>query len=176
VPGSNSSTDPEGHVLVGLVGKAHGLAGHVFVLAASDHPGRFAPGSQLYLDGREVEVESVRTADGRLIVKFEGVGDRTSAEGLRNTRLTIPEHQRRALGDDEWWPDDLVGLRVLDHSGVLGGVIESVVEGVAQDRLVVRTSEGWIVEIPFVRELVPVVDLEAGFVTLADVEGLLTEA
>jgi 16S rRNA processing protein RimM len=175
VPESNSSTDPEGHVLVGVVGKAHGLAGHVFVLAQSDNPERFAPGAVVSSGRGELVVEASRTGDGRLIVKFSGVGDRTAAEGMRGLRLTIPAALRRHLGEDEWWPDDLVGLRVIDHSGAVRGVVDAVVEGVAQDRLAVTTTEGLEVEVPFVSELVPVVDIEAGFVQLAHVEGLLTE-
>ena len=176
MPESNSSTDRDGHVLVGVVGRAHGLAGHVFVMAQSDNPERFVPGAAVFSDRGEMVVESSRNADGRLIVKFSGVADRTAAEGLRGLRLTIPEGLRRDLGDDEWWPDELVGLRVLDHAGEVRGVVEAVVEGVAQDRLVVTTSDGLAVEIPFVAALVPLVDIEGGFVQLADVEGLLTES
>jgi 16S rRNA processing protein RimM len=176
VPESNSSTDPDGHVLVGVVGKAHGLAGHVFVMAQSDNPERFAPGAAVASERGELVVESSRNADGRLIVRFSGVVDRTGAEGLRGLRLTIPSTLRRDLGEDEWWPDDLVGLRVIDHTGAVRGVVDAVVEGVAQDRLAVITGEGLEVEIPFVSELVPVVDVAAGFVQLAEVEGLLTES
>lgn len=184
---SSSSTDPipAGHVLVGTIGKAHGLAGHVFVLAESDHPERFAPGSRLLglggevhdreMRDREMIVVSSRTADARLIVAFEGVNDRTAAERLRNTRLTIPEHERRSLGPEEWWPDDLIGLRVQDHAGNDCGVVTDVIEGVAQDRLSVVIASGATVEIPFVATLVPEVDVGNGFVRLADVEGLLTE-
>ncbi|MGF1667164.1 MAG: ribosome maturation factor RimM [Acidimicrobiia bacterium] len=175
MPESNSSTDPDGHVLVGIVGKAHGLAGHVFVMAQSDNPERFAPGALVGSERGEMAVESSRSADGRLIVKFSGVVDRTAAEALRGLRLTIPAASRRDLGEDEWWPDDLVGLRVVDHTGAARGVVDAIVEGVAQDRLAVTTTEGLEVEVPFVSELVPLVDIEAGFVQLADVEGLLTE-
>ncbi len=176
MPESNSSTDSGGHVLVGVVGKAHGLAGDVFVLAQSDNPERFAPGAVVFSERGELLVESSRNADGRLIVRFTCAGDRTAAEGLRGLRLTIAEDLRRELGDDEWWPDDLTGLRVLDHTGAVRGVIDAIVEGVAQDRLAVTTNEGLAVEIPFVSDLVPVVDVDGGFVQLAAVEGLLTES
>jgi 16S rRNA processing protein RimM len=179
VPESNSSTDPsvdpDGHVLVGRVGKAHGLNGHVFVIAESDNPQRFSPGSTMSMDGRPVTVTMSRLADGRLVVGFAGVNDRNSAERLRDARLTIPETQRRGLDQDEWWPEDLVGLRVLDHGGTDRGEVVEVVEGVAQDRLAVRTLDGGVFEIPFVADLVPVVDVAAGHIRLADVEGLLTE-
>lgn len=176
MPESSSSTEPADRVLVGVVGKAHGLNGHVFVLAESDNPDRFTTGSAMLLGDSSVVVESSRVADGRLIVRFSGVEDRTAAESLRGARLTIAADERRVLDDEEWWPDDLIGLTVLDHLGVERGVIDDVEEGVAQDRLVVRTTDGAVVEIPFVTALVPEVDTQAGFVRLAAVEGLLSES
>ena len=130
----------------------------------------------MLLDDRPVTVAASRVADGRLIVRFAGIDDRSAAESLRNARLTISSEERRELADEEWWPDDLVGLRVLDHDGVERGVVEGVEEGVAQDRLVIRTVEDAVVEVPFVAALVPEVDVEAGHVRLAPVEGLLSES
>lgn len=176
MPESSFSTDPADRVLVGIVGRAHGLNGHVFVLAESDDPERFSVGSAMLVEDRPVTVVASRVADGRLIVHFSGIDDRNAAESLRHARLTISSEERRALDDEEWWPEDLVGLRVLDHHGAERGVIVGVEEGVAQDRLVVRTAEGAVVEIPFVAALVPEVDVEAGHVRLAAVEGLLSES
>jgi 16S rRNA processing protein RimM len=164
---------PVGHVLVGRVGKPHGLKGDVFVLPETDHPGRFSGGADVYLDGVLRPVASSRMQDNRLVVRFESVPDRSAAEGIRGAVVTIPESERRSLDDDEWWPDHLVGLRVYDHDGSDRGVIADVIEGVAQHRLVVDTGSG-SVEIPFVGALVPVVDIEGGRVELADVDGLLT--
>jgi 16S rRNA processing protein RimM len=176
MPESSSWTERADRVLVGVVGKAHGLNGHVFVLPESDNPQRFSAGSTMFVDERPVTVVASRVADGRLIVHFSGVDDRNAAESLRDARLTISGDERRALEDEEWWPEDLVGLRVLDHQGVERGVVVGVEEGVAQDRLVVRTAEGAVVEIPFVAALVPEVHIAAGHVRLAAVEGLLSES
>lgn len=175
MPESNSSTDPDGHVLVGIVGKPHGLDGHVFVIPESDNPDRFVRGSVVYLEGEIFVIRSSRVSDGRLIVAFEGIEDRNVAEGLRGERLTIPESDRRTLGEDEWWPEDLISLTVLDHTGTERGSVVDVVEGVAQHRLVVRTTNGASCEIPFVADLVPVVDLDAGHIRLAEVEGLFPD-
>ncbi len=160
-------------MIVGRVGKPHGLKGDVFVFPHTDHPDRFAPRSELFVDGRTVTVASSRTAEGRLIVRFSHITGRQQAEAIRGSFVTIPESARRSLDDDEWWPDELVGLRVLDHAGEPRGEVIDFVEGVAQDRLLVRV-EGFEVEVPFVKAVVPEVDVDAGHIRLANIEGLLS--
>lgn len=175
MPESSSSTDsvPDGHVIVGRIGKPHGLKGDVFVLPLTDHPDRFAVDSELFVDGRPVTVASSRTAEGRLIVRFSHVTDRQQAEATRGANVTIPESERRPLDVDEWWPDDLIGLRVLDHAGEYRGEVIDFVDGVAQDRLLLRVGEAEV-EVPFVEAVVPVVDVDAGHIRLADIDGLLS--
>ncbi|MDH4119985.1 MAG: ribosome maturation factor RimM [Acidimicrobiia bacterium] len=173
MPESSSSTEelPPGHVIVGRVGKPHGLDGDVFVFPETDNPDRFAPGEWVYLGSRRVSIVSSHNADSRLIVRFDVAKSRNEAEAIRGLLVSILEAERRPLEDDEWWPDQLVGLAVIDHTGNRVGTVSGVVEGVAQDRLVVDTGTG-TVEVPFVSAVVPVVDTEAGIVGLADIGGL----
>lgn len=174
MPESSSSTDiPEGHVVVGRIGKPHGLRGECYVFPETDNPGRFVPGASVHVGGVETTVTSSWTTENRLIVGTALATDRAGAEELRGAPITIPEGHRRRLGEDEWWPDELVGLEVYDHAGIRCGRVVAYVEGVAQDRLVVDTGAGRV-EIPFVSALVPVVDTEAARIVLGDVEGLLT--
>src|SRR6185312_3093122 len=89
---STSPTEvPEPTVVVGKVTKAHGLRGEVVVLVFSDNPERFEPGSAMFSeDGREFRVRASRPNGGRLLVAFEGVGDRNAAEALRGRTLVVP--------------------------------------------------------------------------------------
>lgn len=107
-----------------------------------------------------------------LLVRFDGCPDRTSAEALRGIALFVEAGERRTLGQDEFWPDELVGLEVRDPSGHRRGTVTAFMEGAAQDRLIVETPDG-PVEIPFVKALVPVVDVEEGFIVVEPVEGLI---
>jgi 16S rRNA processing protein RimM len=81
--------------------------------------------------------------------------------------------ERRPLGDDEFWPEDLTGLSVFDESGAPVGFIERIVFGPGQDRLVIATGDGAIFEVPFVDELVPMVDLDAKRVEINAIPGLI---
>jgi len=160
-------------LIVGRIVKAHGVRGEVVVVSESDNPDRFARGAVLTTaEGSTLVVRASRARDAALIVSFEGVDDRTAAERLRGETLCIEPTNRRALESDEYWPDDLIGLHVRDQEGIPLGEIVDVVIG-AQDRLVVRTSSG-MVDVPFVRSLVPYIDISAGFVTVNSIPGLFS--
>lgn len=167
---SNSSTD---RVAVGRVGRPHGLDGTVFVWPDTDDPHRFESGARVQAEGRgPLVVERTRTHKERFLVKFAAVSDRTSAEKLRGAELFIEERQRRPLDSEEFWPDELEGLEVRTPSGRLVGRVRGVEWSDTQNRLVIETEKG-LREVPFVDELVPSVNLPDGYLTLADLPGLL---
>lgn len=139
----------------------------------TDNPDRFAPGKPVLTEsGATLTVQKSQVRGSQLLVRFEEVADRTAAEALTGTQLFIGASERRPLADDEYWPDDLVGLAAVSEAGVALGRVESVVEGAAQFRLVIRGSEGPF-EVPFVAELVPEIDLALGTVVIADLPGLV---
>ncbi len=158
---------------VGYVRRAHGLRGDVIVLPQSDDPNRFGVGAVFMTDeqpGRPLEVAAVRDHADGLMVRFVGIANRDSAEALRGLSITISKQERRQL-DDEYWPEDLVGLEAVDTAGTALGRVEAVITGVAQDRLAVATGEATI-EVPFVAALVPDVDLAGGRVVIDPPPGL----
>lgn len=166
----SSSTDP---VLVGLIGKPFGMDGHVTVRVESDDPERFVVGAEFPgIDGGTLVVENVRPADKGIHLRFVGYHTRDSAEKLRGHSLTVPEEERRQLDKDEFWPDELIGLRVQDAEGESRGVVSDYVEGAAQDRLLITSDSGLKFEVPFVLALVPEVDVAGGTVTINAIDGL----
>lgn len=122
--------------------------------------------------GRELEVESAKASGDVVLVRFAGISDRNAAEGLRDTDLTVTDDDRRELGDDEFWPDELVGLQVRLPSGEMVGSVTGFVPGDAQDRLVLQVGAGEV-EIPFVGEIVPQVEVDHGFLVVDPPAGLL---
>ena len=165
-------------VVVGRVGRAHGVRGEVVVDVRTDEPAeRFAVGVRLGTDPVAVgplTVAAVRPHQDRLLLQFDGVSDRSSAEGLRGVLLTAEV----AVGDepagtDEFYDHQLVGLRVRDQRGSAVGEVADVVHNPGHDLLVVRRRDGGEALVPFVAELVTEVDLEGGALTVDDRPGLL---
>jgi 16S rRNA processing protein RimM len=169
-------------VVVGRIGKPHGLRGEVTVEVRTDEPERrFAVGTTLRAETprgsasglASVEVVSVRWHQTTLLIGFAELADRTAAEGARGTMLLadIPAGQTPE-DPDEFYDHQLVGLRVEDLHGAAIGEVTGVVHG-AQDLLQVRASDGRPTLVPFVAALVPEVDVAAGRLVVADRPGLV---
>lgn len=166
----SSSTE---RILVGLIGKPFGLDGHVTVRVETDDPDRFVVGAEFPgPSGAPLVVDDVRPADKGIHLRFEAHHTRRAAESLRGHQLTIDPADRRPLDEDEYWPDELVGLGVVSTDGDQIGTVVGFIEGHAQARLDVTTEDGRRFEIPFVYDLVPEVDLESGTVTVNPIPGL----
>jgi 16S rRNA processing protein RimM len=174
-------------VVVGRIGRPHGVHGEVSVELRTDEPDRrFADGAVLGTrtpsGGAPVgphrpstlSVGTTRWHQSRLLVRFEEVHDRTAAEHLRGL-LLVTEVDPAEVPDDpeEFYDHQLVGLAVSTTDGRPVGEVTEVVHGGGQDLLAVRTAEGGEVLVPFVSQLVPVVDVAAGRLEVADRPGLL---
>nr|WP_201762022.1 ribosome maturation factor RimM [Nonomuraea sp. K271] len=164
-------------MVVGRIGRPHGVRGEVTVEVRTDDPElRFAPGTSIATDppGRgPLVVEGRRWHKGLLLVSFAGISGRDAAEDLRNTILVIDSAEVAPLDDpDEFHDHQLIGLAVETASGEPVGEVTDVLHH-GQDLLVVRRKEADDALIPFVKALVPVVDVEAGRLVVDPPEGLL---
>lgn len=158
-------------MIVGRVGRPHGVRGEVTVLPESDDPGDFRPGSALRAGDRDLEVRSCRPyRDRGLVVGFGGISDRNAAEELRGLVVTRDAAERRSLDEGEFWSSSLVGLEAVTPAGVVLGRVAEVITGGFQDRLVVITAPGDEVLVPFVEEIVG--DPQAGRIVIDAPEGL----
>ena len=125
------------------------------------------PGSTVYVDSRELTVRAVRRGDKGPQIAFEEIPDRTVAEALRGHDLFSAS--RRTLEPGEYWPEDLIGMRVRTVGGKELGLVVDVILGSAQDRLVIGEPA---IEVPMVADLVPSIDVESGLIEVVDLPGL----
>ncbi len=177
-------------LIVGHIGKAHGIRGEVIVHVRTDEPeARFVPGAVFttevsnapgtppvgaYVVPEKLTLESLRWHQGRIIAVFEGVHDRTVAEALRSTLLTVDSATVAPPADpDEFLDHQLIGLRVETVDGETIGEVARIDHAPASDLIVLRKSGGGTALIPFVSQLVPEVDLPGGRVVVDLPEGLL---
>ena len=176
------STEPDDTVVVGRIGRPHGVRGEVTVEVRTDDPDdRFVPGAVLLTEPadrgpltvagarwhREVLLLVLERADG------SPVDSREAAEAVRDTELHVPVADLPELEDpDAYYDHQLVGLAArLTDGSPLGTVTAVRHEGA--DLLVVRRTEGGELLVPFVTAIVPAVDLAAGEVVVDPPEGLL---
>ena len=179
---STAGATPPDTVVVGRLGRPHGVHGEFTVEVRTDDPDlRFTPGAVLLTDPADrgpLAVAGRRWHREVLLLQLEGPGgapidSREAAEAVRNTELHVPVADLPELEDPEVFYDhQLVGLtaRLTDES-VLGEVTAVRHEGA--DLLVVRRPVAGELLVPFVTAIVPTVDLAGGFVVVDPPEGLL---
>jgi 16S rRNA processing protein RimM len=167
-------------VVVGRIGRPHGIRGEVTVEVRTDSPElRFAPGSVLTTDPARlgpVTVAAARWHGGRLLLHVAGVRDRTGAEALRGAVLSADVGDDEVPEDpEEFYDHQLRGLTVVavGPAADVVGVVEDVVHLPGQDLLSVRRDGGREVLVPFVAEIVTDIDVDAGRVTVDLPPGLL---
>lgn len=155
-------------LLVGRIGKAHGILGEATIEVRTDDAAtRFALGAVVESDsGKSLTVDSVRVHNGILLLGFEGITDRNGIEALRNT-LLYADVDIDAPGEDE---DDyhvlqLIGCTANLEDGSKFGEVADVLNLPGQDVLAIKTGTGEVL-VPFVRQLVPVVDIKAKIVVV----------
>lgn len=151
--------------VVGRLGRPHGLEGFLGLYVESEDLVHFRVGAIVDAEELPLTVRELRHGKKGYQVAFEEIPDRTEAERIRGRIIAVTE--RRDLGRDEFWPEDLIGLEVKPG----GGVVKGVEHGAWQDRLVIERDDV-VFEVPFVDELVPVVDLEGGCVEIVEIGGL----
>ncbi|HET8603540.1 MAG TPA: ribosome maturation factor RimM [Marmoricola sp.] len=171
------------YVVVGRIGRPHGVHGEVSVEPLTDEPDRrFADGAVLDVRAARpapagtpatLTVTGTRWHQGRLLVRFAELGDRTAAEAARGCQLSVAFDPEETPEDpDEFYDHQLVGLGVEDTAGHRLGAVVAVEHTGAQDLLRIDV-DGLEVLFPFVTALVPVVDVAGGRVVVDDRPGLL---
>jgi len=144
-------------VVVGRVGRPHGLDGSFVVEDASEAPERFAAGAELLAAGEPPKVvASKRAGQGRLVVKLDRRVERGAA-------LEVPRDALPEPGVGEWYVFQLVGLSVEEDGGRVLGKVADVEPWPANDVLVLDGGA----MLPLVDACVLQVDLDAGRIVVA---------
>jgi 16S rRNA processing protein RimM len=160
------------------VTRPHGLRGEVGVQLLGDDPERLSPGRELSFEKegapeRLLRVASRRSQPRRLLVRFEGVETRESAELLVGGELSVT-FDPAAAGPGEYYPHQLEGLRVVSVTGEELGRVVGVIFGPGREFLEIAEQPGRRVRlVPFHGDIVKEVDLAGGRVTIDPPQGLL---
>ena len=167
-------------VVVGRIGKAHGIRGDVTVELRTDEPDkRFAVDTQVLVQHdahAPLIVVEARDHSGRMLVRFRGIDDRNAAEALRGLILEADiDPQELPEDDDEFYDRQLIGLIAQTQDGLELGTVTDVVHLPGHDLLAVHSELFGEVLVPFVQEIVTDVDILNGVVTMDPPGGLFGE-
>ncbi len=146
---------------VGRIGKAHGIAGEATIEVRTDEAeDRFAIGAILETDSHgQLTVASARVHNGILLLGFVGITTRNQIEELRNQLLyTDVDINAPGFDEDDYHVLQLIGCTAYLVDGDEFGEVIDVLNLPGQDVLVIKSSDGEVL-IPFVHQLVPIVDI-----------------
>lgn len=168
---------------VGRLVKAHGLKGALKLELYTDDPdGRFVTGAVFTLQvpesspwhGKTVTVREFRWMNSHPVVFLDGIDDRSAAESIVRAILWIDQDTAASAEEDAWYDHQLTGLEVVRDGEIVGRVVR-IDHLPAQDLLIVRTGVDREVLVPFVKAIVPEVDVAAGRVVVTPPPGLFED-
>lgn len=167
----------EKYFQVGIITSTHGLAGEVKVFPTTDDARRFKRLKEVILDtgGAQIsmEIEGVKFFKQFVILKFKGIDSINDVEKYRKCPLLVPRKDAVRLERDEYFVADLMGVEVRNEEGCRIGVLKRVMETGANDVYVIDLDDGRELLLPAIRQCVLEVDVEAGFMKIHILDGLL---
>ena len=162
---------------VGAITSTHGIRGEVKVFPTTDDPARFKKLKKVILDtGKrqiDMEIQSVRFFKQFVIVKFKGIDNINDVEKYKRCPLKVTRENAVPLEEDEYYVADLLGLTIVDESGVTIGELIDVIETGANDVYEVKTPDGGHVLLPAIKDCILDVDMEEKIILVHMLKGLV---
>lgn len=166
--------------IIGKIVGTHGIKGTMLLLPLTDYPERFFDMTELVVEmpenkSRTLKILEIAPYTGKetLFLKVEGVTDKEQASLLKSGLITVSQDERVELPNDEYWIDDLIGLRVVEEStGKELGTLNEVLTTGSNDVFLVDTVDGGIKPIPATTDSVKKISLTDRIMTVTIPEGL----
>ncbi|KZL20101.1 Ribosome maturation factor RimM [Pseudovibrio axinellae] len=169
---------PEDRILMAQIGAAHGIRGEVRVKPFGDDPLSFGDYGKLESEdgNRKFKVKRARVQKNVVVTKFEGVNDRNEAEALNGLKLYIAREKLPETEDeDEFYHTDLIGLKAVNENGDVIGTVLTLLNFGAGELIEVAPKSGNSLMFPFTKAVVPVIDLDEGYMEIHAPTGFYEE-
>jgi len=162
---------------VGVIVRTHGIRGEVKVYPTTDSPDRFDELTEVIVQKNNhkkyLKLENVRHFKNLVILKFEGIDDIADAEPLKGCDVFIDRKYAAKLEEGEFYIGDIIGLEVIDDTGIRIGKIKDVMETGANDVYLVERDEMKDLLLPAIKECILDTDIENNVMTVHLMDGLL---
>lgn len=158
------------HITIGKVVGPHGILGGLKIAPTTDFLQRFEVGRTIYINDRPVTIKRLMAHKTQVRIETKEITDRNTAETLKWAKVSVPADEIPELEEDEFFSADLIGLKAVDESGNVLGVVSDVFSSPAHDVLQIGSAM-----VPAVMEFVKEVDLEAGVIVITPIPGMFEE-
>ncbi len=161
---------------VGVITGTHGLKGEVKVFPTTDDKARFMDLEDVILiNGKEeipLKVEYCKFFKQFVFVKFEGLNDINQVEQYKRCPIMVTRENAIPLEEDEYFITDLIGMTIVDDSGVTIGTLKNVIETGANDVYEVSLEDGGTILLPAIKDCILNVDMEERVILVHILKGL----
>ena len=161
-----SPSVPDGRIVIGRVGAAHGIQGDLRIIPLTDFPERFAALREIMVGDELLHVERVKPQGKNVLMRFREYAVREEAQRLTGRLLTVARADAAPLDEGEYYVFDIVGLTVYDEANHELGTVENVIRTGSNDVYAVRAEDGHEILIPALRSVVREIDVPGGRMTV----------
>ena len=161
-----SPSVPDGRIVIGRVGAAHGIHGDLRIIPLTDFPERFSALREVMVGDELLHVAHVKPQGKNFLMRFREYTVREDAQRLTGRLLTVARAEAAPLDEGEYYVFDIVGLTVYDEEDNELGSVENVLRTGSNDVYAVRSEDGREILIPALRAVVQSIDLPGGRMTV----------
>lgn len=159
-------------IKIGEVVNVVGLRGELKIYPYTQNKERFETLKTVYFDDVLVHIEQVRYKDNLVILKIQGVDDRSGADACRGKEVFIKDEDLESLPEGTYYVKDILGFQVEDQSRGLIGILKDVRDNSAQALFIIEKNQGGELLVPAVEQFFIGVDLERKVVKVDLIEGM----
>ena len=161
-----SPSVPDGRIVIGRVGAAHGIHGDLRIIPLTDFPERFSALREVMVGDELLHIDQMKPQGKNILMRFREYGVREEAQRLTGRLLTVAREEAAPLDEGEYYVFDIVGLTVYDEEGSVLGTVENVLRTGSNDVYAVRAADGREILIPALRAVVLAIDVPKGRMTV----------
>ena len=161
-----SPSVPDGRIVIGRVGAAHGIHGDLRIIPLTDFPERFSALREVMVGDELLHIEQMKPQGKNFLMRFREYTVREDAQRLTGRLLTVARAEAAPLDEGEYYVFDIVGLTVYDEEDNELGSVENVLRTGSNDVYAVRSEDGRELLIPALRAVVQSIDLPGGRMTV----------
>lgn len=174
--GSSFPGEPE-FLVVGKLGKPHGVHGEIMMYVYTEFPERLVPGDVVYIgeEHHPLRLTGVRSHAKGLLLSLAGMEDRETVAELRNSLVQVLTADRPQLPQGQYYQHQLLGLKVVDEDNMQLGHITGILETGANDVYIIQDKSGREVLIPAIESVILDINLELNQVRVHLLPGLIDE-
>ena len=161
-----SPSVPDGRIVIGRVGAAHGIHGDLRIIPLTDFPERFKTLCEVMVGDELLHVDHVKPQAKNILMRFREYAIREEAQRLTGRLLTVARAEAAPLDEGEYYVFDIIGLMVYDEEENVLGTVGNVLRTGSNDVYAVRAEDGREILIPALRTVVLAIDVPGGRMTV----------